>query len=157
MGKLLLLIIVSITLLVLSPKINKVLSQIKPSVLSPLSSAAPLTTQKPLPSSPNSANQEINLPPEPNNLKTLTYPAAKVVNSDERSIALESSDNVSNITNWYKQQINKQGMQTTSFIQTSTNGETFNSLIGTSTGTKIQVSVLKSPASPTVRIEIRLI
>lgn len=137
----------------LAPIVNKTRLEGRSLTSSPsptLPTATP-NPQTPLPSI-NSLNKSAN---SSANRQEFSYPNAKVISSDKNSVILESTDSVNTITNWYKKQIQSQGLKTTSFIETNTNGEILNQLVGTNGTDKIQVSISKTAANQLARIELR--
>jgi len=80
------------------------------------------------------------------------YPGATQV-GDNR---WQSSDNPTSITNWYKDRIVAQGMTTTAFVQTNTNGQVLNKLAGANNLHKVAVEISKSEASPATSISVVL-
>lgn len=134
MNRLLVIIVVLIILPILIPKMNK-----------SLISLAPTPSLNPLLSTPFSPSTDLN---------SFTYPSSKVINSDNNSLILESNDSASVITNWYKEQIQTEGMKTTSFVQTRTNGNVLNRLVGSNSYRKIDVEIRKKSDQPEVRMTI---
>lgn len=111
------------------------------------------STQQTLPSP--LAIQQTNPDLQPNRFQKFNYPDAKVISSTNDSLILESSDSPSEITSWYKGQIHSQDMQTTSFIETNTNGEVFNQLVGTNGAEKIAISISTVSPGSLVKMEIK--
>lgn len=140
MNQILILTLIFLVLLILVPRINKALFQAKPGgVLSP----------SPTPTPPLTTSSSINI-------SRFTYPHAKILSANSNTLNLESNANTAVITDWYKQQIKNSGMNTTSFIQTNTNGEVLNQLVGAKAEEKIKVSISTTASSQITKIEINL-
>ena len=82
------------------------------------------------------------------------YPDASKVSGDSVSFILKSGDEAKVITDWYKSRINDAGMKTTSFVQTSTNGNVLNSLVGSGNGHEVRVEIKKSSDNSEVSISV---
>lgn len=137
----------------LIPRVNKLSPEKKSRVYSSAPTpAATLVNNQPSPS----AYQQVNLSSQTNNFQSFNYPNSKVTNLDNHTLILESQDNPTIITNWYKKQIQGQGMKTTSFVETDTNGEVFNQLVGTNGTERIRVSISKNATSQLVKIELNI-
>jgi hypothetical protein len=105
----------------------------------------------PIPTNIGNSNSTINF-----NLTSFQYPNATVVSSSDAKLELTSNDNPTTITNWYKEKINSTGMNTTSFVTTSTNGIVVNKLVGAGNGKEIRVNITTSSNGGTVSILIQI-
>lgn len=86
------------------------------------------------------------------NINDLQYPESKQISSD----TWESSDSPQTVTEWYKQKIQSLGMNTTSFVQTSTNGNVLNKLVGSDGKEEIEVQITKSNKAQGVEIKLNV-
>lgn len=84
------------------------------------------------------------------NSSELVYPGATDSNSD--GATFESFDDVSLITDWYKDKIQSLNMSTTSFIQTNTNGNILNRMIGSDGKKEIEIEISKRRDQEEVQI-----
>lgn len=90
-------------------------------------------------------------PPQANNF---IYPGSVVVSVSGQTTNLTSYDNPNVITDWYKNQIKSQGMNTTSFVVTNTNGNVNNVLAGAKNGEDVKITITKNANDSTVYISI---
>lgn len=72
------------------------------------------------------------------------YPGASVVNSNDESMTLTSSDDADSITQWYKEYIETQHMNVKSFVTTKANDKVHNVLVGAGNG-EIRITITKEP------------
>lgn len=90
---------------------------------------------------------------QPSILANFYYPhSIEVKNTNE--LVLQSSDNPQTITNWYKNVILSHNLKTTSFIQTNTNGQILNQLVGAGGNTQIKVEISKEAGQGIVIINV---
>lgn len=152
---------------VLSVRIKKDQSQIQPSPTpkptgTPFSSPtpsiqfSPKPTPKPVIPSPNptSSNNPTPIPNTNTSSNAFIYPNSIQISSSGEVVTLESSDSPSVITDWYKNKIKEQGMKTTSFVTTSTNGNVLNKLAGASSTQNVQITITKKTSDSKTKIEI---
>lgn len=92
-----------------------------------------------------------------NTINIYIYPNAKQKSSSNNVLILESTDEPRQITEWYKKQITKNGMKTKTFIQTKTNDNVLNKLVGTNNTQSITVKITQKNNSSTTKIEITAI
>ena len=101
-----------------------------------------------------------SIEPNPGNKPTttgsgeFTYPNSSKASGDSSTFVLKSSDAPKTITDWYKNRISEAGMKATSFVQTSTNGNVLNSLVGSGNGYEVRVEIKKSSGNPEVIISV---
>lgn len=90
----------------------------------------------------------------PGSAGEFAYPSATRVSGEGSSFTLKSGDSPATITDWYKNRIKQAGMKTTSFVQTSTNGNILNSLVGAGNGHEVRVEIKKSADEGSVTINV---
>lgn len=122
----------------------------------PSENSVPTPTLTP---SPSGSPTETVLTPAPKNspristtLLEFIYPNSKQINISSNILSLESGDLPDSITNWYKDKIKSLGMNTTSFVQTSTNSNVLNKLVGARESKQIKVEISKSASETLVKI-----
>lgn len=91
---------------------------------------------------------------EENNILQFQYPDSQILTSEQDLIILESTANPTVITDWYKTKIKNLAFHTTSFIQTSTNGNVLNKLAAESDKAKILVDISKDSERQPVNISV---
>ena len=57
---------------------------------------------------------------------------------------------------WYKEKIKALGMNTTSFVQTKTNGDVLNKLVGSRGQQKVEVEIIKNNREQEVKIKLNV-
>lgn len=137
---------------------------VTPSFPTPTPSLTPVITQQ-----PSTAGEDKNVmfdkpkntpSPSPQNNSGSTadfrYPNSSQVGVSGNTTTYESSDNPKTITDWYKDRIKSVGMNTTSFVQTTTNGNVFNSLAGAERGRQVKVEIKKGASESTVKISVTM-
>lgn len=82
------------------------------------------------------------------------YPNSTIISQNGNEIVYESTDDPKKITDWYKDKINSVGMKATSFVQTSTNGNILNKLVGANANKKVSVEISKQNNNAVVRIVV---
>ena len=82
------------------------------------------------------------------------YPRSIIISLNSNFATFESSDDPKKITDWYKNKIKDMGMNTTSFVQTSTNGNVLNKLVGADGNQKVRVEINKHNNSAIVKIVV---
>lgn len=92
--------------------------------------------------------------PAPDTLYAFQYPNSRQTETRENALTFESTDSPQFITDWYKEKIKAEGLNTTSFIQTNTNGNVLNKLAGANGSREIQVEITKKSDSPKVTITL---
>ncbi len=90
------------------------------------------------------------------NIKSFVYPNSIVLNKSEKEMALQSSDDPSSITNWYKEKVISLDMKAQSFVQTNTNGNILNKLAGARTGFKVTLKIEKNNSSSSTAIKVSI-
>lgn len=79
------------------------------------------------------------------------YPNSTLLEKDGQ-LTFQSMDDTTTITNWYKERIKSLGLNATSFVQTKTNGNVLNKMVGSNGQTEIEVEVSKKNNQPEVLI-----
>lgn len=124
-------------------------------------SPTPTPSLTPSPTFPTMSPTQIIKTPAPKNspnistnLSQFIYPNSKQISISGDKIVLESSDSPTAITNWYKDKIKSLGMSATSFVQTSTNDNVLNKLVGSSGNQQVRVEISKPASTLKVKITI---
>lgn len=89
-------------------------------------------------------------------LNSFKYPEATNLSSSTNSLNLESADDPQVITDWYKEKIRALGMNTKNFVQTKTNGDISNKLVGVKDNFEIAIEIKKSKNNQKTTINIKL-
>jgi len=74
--------------------------------------------------------------------------------SSSASSVFESNDDPDLITNWYKEKIKSLGMNSKSFVQTKTNGNVLNKLVGARGDKEIRVGIVKKNDESVTKITV---
>lgn len=137
-------------------------SSISPS-FSPTPTVTPFTTLSPSPTvtpnlePANSASGNSNIQGiSGSGTINLQYPNSSLIKDEQRELTFISFDDPQVVTNWYKDQIKKKGMNVTSFVQTQTNGEVLNKLIGSNGQQKVEVEITKENNQKEVKIKLHV-
>lgn len=121
---------------------------LKPEVISPPPSPSPSIQtflKTPLPTSSATSGTSLSV---------FIYPNSQQINISTNRIILESLDSPTAITDWYKDKIKSLGMSATSFVQTSTNDNVLNKLVGSSGNQQVRVEISKPAAALKVKIVV---
>jgi hypothetical protein len=92
--------------------------------------------------------------PSPAPLDSYIYPGSTEVSTGSSKLELESKDDASKVTNWYKEKIRSSNFNAKSFTQTSTNGTVLNRLSAVKPGEKIDITIKKDQNVSTVSITV---
>ncbi|OGH19319.1 MAG: hypothetical protein A3D74_01540 [Candidatus Levybacteria bacterium RIFCSPHIGHO2_02_FULL_37_13] len=104
---------------------------------------------------PTSTPASTNIPNFDNQTNAdFKYPNSTTISQSGSETAYESSDDPKKITDWYKKKIKSIGMKATSFVQTSTNGNVLNKLVGASQNQEVRVEISKQNNSSLVKIVV---
>ncbi|MBI3443339.1 hypothetical protein HY008_01585 [Candidatus Woesebacteria bacterium] len=118
-----------------------------------LDTSTPEPTQSPIPTNitiiPTSTPQPISP-----NLSEYRYPNSTVESLSDNSMSLRSADDPKVITDWYKNKINAKGMNIKTFVQTSTNSNVVNKLVGAKAGLEIRVEITKKAGDSVTEISV---
>jgi len=111
--------------------------------------------------SPNQAPASIPptstpVPSSQRDISSFVYPGSITLNQSEKEITLQSFDDPSNITNWYKEKITSLGMNAKSFVQTNTNGNVLNKLTGANLMFKVSVTISKKNSQSSTEITVNI-
>ncbi len=129
---------------------------------SPTTTPTHTPTDTPIPTHPT-ATHKPTFTPSPTiapgtsgEISSLIYPGSIITSHTGAAFELESTDNAAAITDWYKARIKDRGMNTTSFVQTKTNGNVLNALVATGNRQKISITIKSNELSSTVSIDVSL-
>jgi len=100
---------------------------------------------------PTTATQTTNI-----SLSGFHYPGATVASSSGNRLELTTNDSPKTVTDWYKNAINQTGMNTKSFVTTSTNGNVINKLVAAGKGKEIDIDITKDDFETSVKIIVEL-
>jgi hypothetical protein len=115
------------------------------------------TTASPVPSiTPAAVSETIVSRPEITPLPTessvtssgFIYPNAQVLENTGSRLRMTTTDPTDKVTEWYQSSFRNQGMKTTSFVKTKTNGNVVNKLAGASSGLQATVEITQSNNQP---------
>lgn len=84
------------------------------------------------------------------------YPNSILISESTNALSLESSDDPTTITNWYKSKIQSSGMSVKTFVTTNNNDNILNKLSGASGSTGVLVEVSKNSGDSIVKISVKL-
>ncbi len=93
-------------------------------------------------------------PSSQRNMSSFVYPGSIILNQSEKEMTLQSLDDPTSITNWYKEKIVSLNMNAKSFVATNTNGNVLNKLVGAKSGFKVSVEVSKKSNESVVEISV---
>ncbi len=111
----------------------------------------PSITNRPTQAVPLNKKGNVN-----NIFSTLTYPGSQIINNKTNSLNLESSDDPSKITNWYKNQINNMHGSIQTAVITKSNDLVDNILIGEEGDQRLTIKISKDTANSSTDISIFL-
>lgn len=136
---------------VLNTSVTKPPTSTTTPTLTPIPSDTPTLTPSSTPTiltptpQPNSDNQ-LNL--------DLKYPNSIIINQNGSETIYESTDDPKKITDWYKDKIKSIGMKATSFVQTNTNGNILNKLVGANQNQEVKIEISKQNNNVLVKIVV---
>ncbi|OGH23479.1 MAG: hypothetical protein A2629_00330 [Candidatus Levybacteria bacterium RIFCSPHIGHO2_01_FULL_41_15] len=84
------------------------------------------------------------------------YPGSAVSFQTEDKLSLQSFDDSSRITDWYKEKITSLNMKAKSFVQTSSNRNILNKLAGANSLLKVNVEISKKNSDSKTEITVYL-
>jgi len=82
------------------------------------------------------------------------YPNSIIISQNAKESIFESTDHPKKITDWYKNKIKAMNMSVTSFVQTSTNDNVLNKLVGADGNREVRVEINKNNNSQAVNISV---
>lgn len=91
-----------------------------------------------------------------NYLNRFIYPDSVIVSSSSTTLSIETGDNPTEVTDWYKDAIAGENMSVTSFVTTSTNNNILNELVGADGEKEIRVEIEKGEGEERVRVDVTL-
>lgn len=89
-------------------------------------------------------------------IKNFIYPGSIILKQSQKEMTLQSSDDPSVITNWYKEKITNLNMNAKSFVQTNSNGHVVNKLIGANTEFKVTIEIERNSSSSISSIKVSI-
>ncbi len=89
-------------------------------------------------------------------LSDFRYPGAEVVFLSGSRLSLKSQDSPEEITNWYKKKITDLSVNVRNFVQTNTNGEISNQLVGAGAEGKVRIEISKARSASGVEILVTI-
>lgn len=89
-------------------------------------------------------------------LEKYQYPNSIIVSSTDRQLSLNSDDSPDTITQWYKDTIDDENMNITTFITTNTNGAVMNKLVGANGASSVTIEITDTQNDSPVEIEVTL-
>lgn len=95
--------------------------------------------------------------PQPNNDQSdldFKYPNSTIISQNGNETVYESTDDSKKITVWYKDKIKNMKMNVTSFVQTNTNNNILNKLVGADGNKEVRVEISKQNNSAVVKIVV---
>lgn len=157
-------LIIILTVIIATGKPTKQVKRMPHTTLSKPSStnsSSPTPTNTPTPSPqptviPPTATPTSKPNEQSQKISDFQYPGSAVISISSNTAVFESTDDPKKITDWYKDKIKSMGMNATSFVQTSTNGNILNKLVGAKSGSEARVEITKQNNQPTVKISVTL-
>lgn len=130
----------------------------KPSLTPASESNTPMPSILPKKTPSNFPTKRVNKPNQPSptskiqpdNTSSFQYPGSIKVSGS----VYTTTDSPQTVTDWYKDKIRQSGMQTTTFVQNSVNGNINNVLVGSNGDRDVRVTIKKSPSSATTEITL---
>ena len=122
----------------------------KKNIMTPIPTPTPISIPTSIPST------STPIPSSQINMSSFVYPGSIILNQSGDEMTLQSTDDPQAITNWYKEKITGMGMNAKSFVQTNTNGNVLNKLIGAKAGFKVKIQIEKNSSSNITEIKVSL-
>lgn len=99
-----------------------------------------------------------SLPPLVNDstLNEFKYPNAHLLLSSNNELELESQDDPTMITNWYKNKIQSLNLSANSFVNSSANEKILNKLSASNGNLSVNVEISRESANAKVKIKVKL-
>ena len=89
-------------------------------------------------------------------MENFIYPGATVLSSSKEEMKIVTEIDIDKITQWYKDKIREEGLNTKTFVTTSTNGNVHNELVGAGKEGEVRVIISKDSDSNSVVINIKI-
>lgn len=89
-------------------------------------------------------------------LEAFIYPNATRQSVSQSTVILQSTDDISTITDWYEDKIKDMGLQTKTFVRTNSNGTVLNRLVGSRSSYELSVELRKNADSPQSTITLTI-
>ena len=130
----------------------------KKNIMTPTSTPiqTPIPTPTPIPIPTSIPPASIPVPSSQMNMSSFVYPGSIILNQSGNKMTLQSTDDPQAITVWYKEKIISLSMKAQSFVQTNTNGNILNKLVGASAGFKVKIQIEKNSSSNITEIKVSL-
>ena len=122
----------------------------KKNIMTPIPTPTPISIPTSIPST------STPIPSSQINMSSFVYPGSIILNQSGDEMTLQSTDDPQAITNWYKEKITGTGMNAKSFVQTNTNGNVLNKLIGAKAGFKVKIQIEKNSSGNITAIKVSL-
>ncbi|OGH14867.1 MAG: hypothetical protein A2860_00705 [Candidatus Levybacteria bacterium RIFCSPHIGHO2_01_FULL_37_33] len=122
----------------------------KKNIMTPIPTPTPISIPTSIPST------STPIPSSQINMSSFVYPGSIILNQSGDEMTLQSTDDPQAITNWYKEKITGMGMNAKSFVQTNTNGNVLNKLIGAKAGFKVKIQIEKNSSGNITAIKVSL-
>lgn len=82
------------------------------------------------------------------------YPNSIIISQNGNETVYESTNDPKKITDWYKDKIKSMNMNVTTFVQTNTNNNILNKLVGSDGNQEVRVEISKQNNSSIVKIVV---
>ena len=130
----------------------------KKNIMTPTSTPiqTPIPTPTPISIPTSIPSTSTPIPSSQINMSSFVYPGSIILNQSGDEMTLQSTDDPQAITNWYKEKITGMGMNAKSFVQTNTNGNVLNKLIGAKAGFKVKIQIEKNSSGNITAIKVSL-
>lgn len=133
----------------------------KPSPTNSTNPSVPAPTNTPTPSPqptviPPTATPTNKPTQQSQKISDFQYPGSTIISIINNAAVFESNDDPKKITDWYKDKIKSLGMTATSFVQTNSNGNILNKLVGAKSGSEVRVEITKQNNSQKLKISVSL-
>lgn len=116
--------------------------------LIPTPASTPISTSIPSTSIPTPSSKI--------DISSFVYPGSIILNQSANEMTSQSTNDPQAITNWYREKIISLNMNAKSFVQTNTNGNVLNELVGVSARFKVKIQIEKISLSNVAAIKVSL-
>src|SRR4030042_3716946 len=135
--------------------VNQIASQETPSVMSATDEPRNSPTEKPIIKS-QTTPLATTTPDSQNNILEYRYNQAEIIEVLPNSLIIKSTDDTKTITNWYKEKIKSEGMNINTFVETNTNNNILNKLVGATGQKELRIEITKKGSDLSSQINISL-